>query len=201
MILCIGREFGSGGHEIGKRIAQNLNLSFYDQELVEKAVEKHGLPEDIRHTDEKKTNPWLHKVWYESKDKNLRGLSTNEILFRSQSDVITELADKGDCIFVGRCADYVLDQSGQRNYKIFISAPLEDRIQRIMKLHDMDQKSALTLIQKTDAQRKQYYEHYTGRHWGKPATYDFCINSSTLGIDETAKALSFLLKTYYGHFS
>ncbi len=109
MIICFGREFGSGGHEIAKNLAGKLHLSLYDNELLEKAVEKDSVySEVLKDSDEKKPNSWLYHKIYDGEDEDLRGLSTNDFLFQKQSQMILEYAEQDNCIFVGRCADYVL---------------------------------------------------------------------------------------------
>lgn len=190
MIICIGREFGSGGHEIGKRLAESLDIPFYDRQLVDMAIEgRENLSEQIQEADEKKANAFLHSVWYEAVEKDLRGLSANDILFRLQSREINELAQSGKGVFVGRCADYILQQSEIPHVSLFIAAPFSDRVKRKMELLQKDEKTVTSLVRKTDKQRKAYYNYYTGGSWGKPDNYDFCINSSVLGIEKTAQML------------
>lgn len=192
MIICIGREFGSGGHEIGKQIAEELGYEFYDRELVEKAAEKmSSMPvEELDKADEKKRNPWLYRAWYEEENEEMNGASANDILFHVNSQLITELAEKGNCVFVGRCADYILEKNGIEHLSFFIAAPFQDRVERKMKQLSMDEKTATALVRKKDKERKAYYNYYTGGSWGKPYNYDFCVNSSKLGIEETAKQLA-----------
>lgn len=197
MIICIGREFGSGGHEIGKRIAQNLDLSFYDEELLENAVEKTKIAyKKLQKADEKKANAFFHTVLYDTEDKNLRGLSANDILFEVQKKIILELAQDNKCVFVGRCADYVLSKENIKYISLFITAPFSDRVQRKKELLDLDEQSAAVLVQKTDKQRKAYYNYYSGGNWGKPYNYDVCVNSSSLGIENTARVLSLMMKDF-----
>ncbi len=191
MIICIGREFGSGGHEIGQKLAQKLDYSFYDRELVEKALAKTTIPsEEIELADEKKINPLLYRVWYDVNDETLRGMSANDILFRIQSRLITDIASKGDCIFIGRSADYILENAGIEHLSLFIAAPFADRVQREMSLLNISEKEAISLIRRTDKERKSYYNYYTEKDWGKPGNYDFCINSSKYGIDKTVDMLA-----------
>lgn len=191
MIICIGREFGSGGHEIGKSIADKLGLAFYDKVLLDEALARTTLPqEEGEKADEKRHNPWLHRVWYDVQNKELRGLSANDMLFCVQSLIITEFAEQSDCVFIGRCADYILESAGIERISLFVCAPFSDRIQRKMKLLSMDEKRTVDLVRKTDRERKAYYDYYTGGSWGKPYNYDFCVNSSTLGIERTAQILA-----------
>lgn len=195
MLICIAREFGSGGHEIGKRLAYTLGYDFNDQALVTEAASRSSIsPEILEKADEKKENSWLHSFVYDDTDQNLRGISANEAMFRMQSTVILEAAQKDNCIFVGRCADYVLQQAAIKRLSIFITAPFSDRVQRKMKLLGKEEKAITSLVRKTDKQRKNYYDYYTGGNWGKPYNYDLCVNSSTLGIEQTAEALAVLVR-------
>lgn len=181
MIICIGREFGSGGHEIGKELAESLGVPFYDHQLVDMASELcKPISEELKKADEKKVNSFLFRVWYESVDRDLRGLSANDILFKLQSDTIRSLSQTGDGVFVGRCADHILKQAGIPRISLFITAPFSDRVKRKMNLLKTDEKSAVDIVRKADKQRKAYYNYYTGGSWGKPDNYDFCINSSSL---------------------
>ena len=195
MLICIAREFGSGGHEIGKRLAYTLGYDFYDQALVTEAASRSSIsPEILEKADERKENSWLHSIVYDDTDQNLRGISANEAMFRMQSAVILEAAQKDNCIFVGRCADYVLQQAAIKRLSIFITAPFSDRVARKMKLLDEEEKAITALVRKMDKQRKNYYDYYTGGNWGKPYNYDLCVNSSTLGIEQTAEALAVLVR-------
>lgn len=197
MIICIGREFGSGGHEIGKLVAQELSLTLYDQEIVTSAIERCGDMDAsaLERADEKKTNPWNYSVWYGTEEKELRGRSSNDISFGLQSKVISEAAKKGDCLFVGRCADYVLEQEGIEHINIFIAAPFSFRVDRKMKQLGISEKAAAALVRKKDKQRKSYYDYYSGGSWGKPYNYDFCINSSVKGIRRTAQELAVFVRS------
>lgn len=196
MLICISREFGSGGHEIGKRLAKVLGYSFYDRELVTEAVQRSNIPHEVlTNVDEKRENPWLHSVVYDTVDQNLRGISANEAMFRIQSAVILEMAQQGSCVFVGRCADDVLKKAGiDQIISIFITASFSDRVQRKMELLGEEEKAATVLVRRMDKQRKSYYNYYTGKDWGKPYNYDLCINSSPLGIEKTAEALAALIE-------
>lgn len=129
MNICISREFGSGGHDIGEQIARRTGYRFLDRKLLEEAAERSGIAvEHLEKEDEKKANPWLHNVWYKSEDESLRGLSANDILFRVQSRYILECAVTGDNVFVGRCADYVLQKAEIPHVSIFITAPFESGV-------------------------------------------------------------------------
>lgn len=195
MIICIGREFGSGGHEIGKLLAKNMDIPFYDRQLVDMAIERSkSIAQEIEKADEKKANAFLHSVWYEAVDKDLRGMSTNDILFKLQSEAIMELSQSGDSVFVGRCSDYILSEAGIKHISIFVAAPFSDRVKRKMQLLHSDEKSVVPLVRKNDKQRKAYYNYYTGGSWGKPDQYDICINSSAIGIEQSVKILKTVIE-------
>lgn len=195
MLICIAREFGSGGHEIGKRLAETMGYRFYDRELVTEAADRSSIASELlEKVDERKENPWLHNIVYDDLNRELRGILANEAMFRMQSAVILEAAQKDNCVFVGRCADDVLKKAGRKRLSIFITAPFEDRVERKRNLMHMEEKAVTALVRKTDRQRKNYYDYYTDGNWGKPYNYDLCVNSSALGIEQTAAALAILAR-------
>ena len=183
-VICIGRQLGSGGHEIGERLASRLGYSFYDKELIKLASAESGLSSDVfERADERINHTMFDGVFYMS-DNCLR----NDALFKIQSDVIRDLAEKESSVFVGRCADYILkDFSGV--VSVFISANIEDRIRRVMEHNDLSENEAHSLIERTDKKRAAYYDFYSNKIWGKADSYDLCINSSVLGVDETVDFL------------
>ena len=148
MIICIGREFGSGGHEIGRKVAEKLGLELYDRDLIDRAAEKIvAMPKDVlEKADEKKRNPWLHEVWYDVPNQELNGMTANEALHLAYNSIIRELAEKGDCVFVGRCADYILEQAKIDHISLFIAAPFEWRVKRKMEQLSIDEKLSLIHI-------------------------------------------------------
>lgn len=185
MVICIGREFGSGGHETGKLISEKLDIPFYDRTFIESAEKISGISADIlEKSDERHHNRWLYSVHYDAAEE-FRGLSAAEILFKVQSSLILEYAQK-PCVIVGRCADFILSDAGIERLSFFITAPKAEKTKRIVNLRSISEKEAAAMIAKTDKQRKAYYEFYTNRSWGKPSNYDLCINSSGFGIEKTA---------------
>lgn len=185
MVICIGREFGSGGHETGKLISEKLGIPFYDKDFIEAAEKISGVSADIlEKSDERHQNRWLYSVHYDAAEE-FRGLSAAEILFKVQSSLILEYA-QSPCVIVGRCADFILSDAGIEHLSFFITAPTSEKVKRIMNLRSVSEKEAASMIARTDKQRKAYYEFYTNRSWGKPANYDFCINSSAFGTEKTA---------------
>ena len=143
----------------------------------------------LEKADEKKRNPWLHEVWYDVPNQELNGMTANEALHLAYNSIIRELAEKGDCVFVGRCADYILEQAKIDHISLFIAAPFEWRVKRKMEQLSIDEKSATAMVRKMDNDRKAYYDYCTGRNWGRRDVYDLCMNSSRLGIEATAEKL------------
>ena len=196
-VITVGREYGSAGHDIGELIAKELGYTFYDKELVEIAARNSNIaPETVKHMDEKATSSLLYSL--ASGSYSTRGaagplyyeMPLNDKLFIAQSDVIKSVAKKGNCVIVGRCADYVLEEETDvQTCNVFIYAPQRYRINRVMDAFDITERKARERVQKTDKQRKTYYGYYTNRNWGDMANYDICINSQTTGIERGAKII------------
>lgn len=189
-IINIGRQLGSGGKEIGQKLASQLGISFYDKELIRVASMESGLKEEFfERADEKKYfNLFGGLLGLRSNladDVYANYYLSNETLFRIQSDVIRKLASQQSCLFVGRCADYVL-KDHPNCLNIFISADIDDRVMRIADSHGLSEKKARELTDKADKDRSGYYNYFTGKTWGAAASYHLCINSSVLGIEGTA---------------
>ena len=184
-IICISREFGSGGHEIAIRTAALLGVRVYERELVRLACAYGELAEKtLSGEDEKATNPFLFQTVHEGNHHVLRGKPTSEVLFALQSHEIRRLAKREECIFVGRCADYVLREQDVRMLRVFISAPEEQRIARKMQLEHLTHDKAAKLVHKMDKQRKKYHDYYTHTTWGDPRCYDLCIDTGAVPIEE-----------------
>jgi cytidylate kinase len=190
-VINIGRQLGSGGHLIGQGIARELGISFYDKELIQIASQESGLAKEfLEQLDEKKGQGFFRGMFglrnsimideYYFNDN----YPSSEMLFKIQSDVIRSLAEKQSCVFVGRCADYVL-KDHPRAVNIFITADLPDRITRVCRNQKMTEEKAMDYIKKMDKKRADYYNYYTDKQWGAAASYHLCINSSALGIEET----------------
>lgn len=194
LIVNIGRQLGSGGREIGQMLANDLNLRFLDKELITLAAEKSGLcSEFFEKADEKPTNAFnaLFSMRFPFiNDGSIPGYNclSNDALFKIQSEVIRELAERESCLFVGRCADYVL-RDNPYCINIFICSPIRIRIERIMKQNNLSSQKARELIEKTDEKRADYYNYYSSKIWGDAKSYHLCIDSSIMGIAETEKFL------------
>ncbi|MGN0999389.1 MAG: AAA family ATPase [Faecousia sp.] len=193
-IICIGREFGSGGHEIAVLLGQKLGLKVYEKDILHMACKYGDLQVSrMEAADEKATNPYLFETVHEGNYHVARGLPTSEVLFRLQSHEIKRIAAQEDCIFVGRCADFLLKDSGAAILSVFVSAPVEQRIQRKMEQEKLSHHRAKSLVQKMDVQRRKYYEHYTKESWGRPERYDLYIDSSRQSMED----IVLLIQKYY----
>lgn len=190
-ILCIGRQFGSGGRDIGQRIAGELAIPYYDKDILSKALKDTDLPADLlEKSDERLPNPMFRPVFYEGSNPRFYGKTSSEILFALQKDFILQKAKESSCVFVGRCADAILEKEPDLNViSVFIAASMDDRIERVMKRENLGERAASELIRKTDRQRKSYYSFFTDKDWGKPSDYDMVINSSDWSEEEIIKIL------------
>lgn len=193
-VITIGRQFGSGGRDVGQKIAEKLGIPFYDKEIVEMAAQKSNMSQEaFNEVDEKATSSFLYSLT--TGNFSLRGINAplyyempiNDKLFVAQSEVIKTLAQKGDCVIVGRCADYVLEEEEDVDIlDIFIYASVEFRTMRVMRDLNLSRAKAKDRVLKTEKQRRTYYDYYTSKEWGKMQNYDLCINTETIGIDEAA---------------
>ena len=187
IIINIGRQFGSGGRQVADEIGRMLGVPVYDGELLSKAAEESGFSRELFvRADEKKRSLWLSNILssnrFFSQATTDNCINDNE-LFRIQSDVIRGIAQKGNAIFVGRAADYILRDMDCLD--VFISAPLENRVKRVSERLGISAEEAEDLILNRDKGRKEYYNYMTFGHWGMASNYDLCIDSSILGIEGT----------------
>lgn len=189
LVITIGREFGSGGHEIGVKLAKELGIKCYDKELLELAAKESGLcPEIMENNDERPTNSFLYSLVMDtysmgySPSASFMDIPINHKVFLAQFDSIKKLADTESCIIVGRCADYALEDYPNM-VSVFIKAPLSSRVARIMKRNNVSEDKAFEMIAKKDKKRSSYYNYYSSKKWGEAKSYDLCIDSSKVGID------------------
>ena len=200
IVITIARQYGSGGREIGERIAKELEIPLIDKELIKDAAAKGELSEDvIKSADESAANSLLYTL---AMGSNVLGttihfgykMPLNDKLFILQSDAIKEHAAKGSCVIIGRCADYVLREDPSL-FRIFIYGDLDHRKERVKERHpEIKPAQIIDVINKTDKRRASYYNFYTGNKWGKFDNYDMAINSSTFGVEETAKIVAAAVK-------
>ncbi len=196
-IITISREFGSGGREIGKILSEQLDIPFYDKELLEIASKESGICQElfVKH-DENYTNSFLFSLVMGNYPVTADGrinpdMPLNHKIFLAQFDTIKSLAMKGPCVIVGRCADYVL-KNMPNVINFFISGNIIEKKARILERYDIEKNKAEDFIRKTDKRRASYYNYYTDMKWGEAKNYDLCINSSKTGIDGAVK----LMKDY-----
>ena len=186
-IFTIGRQFGSNGRTIGKALAEKVGLPYYDAELITHAAEISGLLEEtVRKFDEKAPENKWHPYWFMPFPVNFEPLGQQ--IFNAQFKALENIADKGGAVIVGRCADYVL-----RDHKdlvsVFVHAPDEWRIENIKKRHPEDADNAETVMKRTDKSRAWYYSFYTGKTWGAAASYDLCLRSDLLTVDQAVQLI------------
>ena len=199
IIINVGRQLGSGGHDIGRMLALDFQAKYYDRELLNLAAKESGLSESIfEQNDEKKGffRGLLNLGAPHLSGGYKPGLS-QESLFQFQSDAIRKAAKEGSCVFVGRCADYVL-RDFENVVNIFVTASMEYRIGQIMNKQHLDHDAAQRFIEQKESNRASYYNYYTGKKWGSAESYDLCIDSSVLGIMETEKIIAQFIRKRFG---
>lgn len=185
MVITIARSYGSGGKEIGEKLARELNFSFYDKGLIRLAAEKSGLSEELLESaDEQILNRLIDPYALTGGMTD----NTNDKLYRIESQIIRDLAEKGSCIIVGRLADWVL-RDRPDVLDIYITAPLQDRIHRIMETQNLNESQAKKLVKRMDKTRRGYYSYFTDWEWNGTEGRDIIINSSLKGIDGTVALL------------
>lgn len=199
-IINIGRQLGSGGHIIGKQLAQDFGISFYDKELLDLAAQESGFNKKffVRKDERKGFMKLLVSSFaplLSSSEGPYNNQLSDESLFKFQSDAIRKAAAKSSCVFVGRCADYIL-RDNPRCVNIFITGNIEDRIARLCDRLNISPDEARKKIISGDEGRASYYNYYSAKTWGMADSYHLCINSSALGIEGTIEFVkSFIIKT------
>lgn len=193
-VIAIGREFGSGGREIGKKLSEKYNIPFYDKELLEEASKHSGICEDlfVKH-DENCTHSFLYSLVTGSYPMTPDGrinpeMPLNHRIFLAQFETIKKLSSQ-PCVIVGRCADYIL-QDLDNLISVFVTGELPEKKRRIAERYDIEKQKLEDFIRKTDKRRANYYEYYTDKKWGMAANFDLTVNSSLLGIDGSVELIS-----------
>ena len=189
IILTIGRQFGSGGREIGQKLAEALSIAYYDKELMAVAARESGLSEEFFEKADERASSGLSYAFsagfsYMGMFTPYADILSNDGLFKFQSDAVRKVAGNGSCVLVGRCADYIL-RDDPACLSFFIHNSKENRIQRIIESQDLTVEQAKELMTKTDKSRAAYYNYYTNKEWGVASSYNFSIDVSVLGVDET----------------
>ncbi len=191
-VITISREYGSGGRFIGKLIAEKLGIAFYDSELLTKASDMSGISKAcLENYDETKESAFSYAQGLYGMD-----MSLGQKVFLAQFEAIKKIAAVESCVIVGRCADYVLKDS-PNVVRVFICAPLEDKIERAITYYNINPAKAASIISKKNKKRRSYYNFYTDKEWGKPDSYDLCINSKN-GIETAVEAICAYTKRRFG---
>lgn len=190
IIINVGRQLGSGGHDIGRMLALDFQAKYYDRELLNLAAKESGLSEKIFEQNDEKKGFFRGLLNIGTPHVNsFKPDLSQESLFQFQSDAIRKAAKQGSCVFVGRCADYVL-RDFENTVNIFITASMDYRVEQIMNKQHMDAEAARRFIEQGEDKRADYYNYYTGKKWGSAESYDLCIDSSKLGLMETEKLIA-----------
>jgi cytidylate kinase len=205
-IITIGREFGSGGREIGSKLAEKYGIPFYDKNLLEESSKHSGICEElfVKH-DESCSNSFLYSLVMGTYPLTADGrinpeMPLNHRIFLAQFETIKKLAAQSPCVIVGRCADYVL-QENPNMISVFVTGDLREKKRRITERYDIEKQKADDFIRKTDKRRANYYEYYTDRKWGAAKNYDLTLNSSKLGIDGCVDLISEFITAAEAHRS
>lgn len=203
-VINVGRQLGSGGREVSAELAKRLDISYFDKELLNVASEESGLcKEFFEKADEKASQPLtgglfgLRFPFSGNSTVNTMNYLSNDALFQIQSDAIRKLAEEKSCLFIGRCADYVL-RDNPRCVNIFISASLPFRIERIARLDGISAAKAEEKINHVEKRRAEYYNYYSNKRWGAAESYHLCIDSSVLGIAKTTDFIEQFIKAKLG---
>lgn len=187
-IITIARQFGSGGKEIGNKLAEKLSIKCYDRELLELAAKNSGLCKELfENHDEKPTNSFLYSLVMDTyslgySSSSYMDMPINHKVFLAQFDTIKKIADEGPCVIVGRCADYALEDY-DNCINVFILGSIQARTKRVARIYNLSDSKATELILKTDKRRASYYNYYSNKKWGNSKSYHLCLDSSLIGVD------------------
>lgn len=188
LIITISREFGSGGRKIGEEVAKKLGINYYDKAIIDTAAQASGLsPEFIEKEEQTFSNSILFNLATSGGQFGVGGTSLVDRIYVSESKAIKDFADKGPCVIVGRCADYVLRD--RRCFNVFVYADEEFKTNRVMEEHKIDKKQAIRMIKARDKTRARHYNYYCDRLWGERKNYHLLVNSAAFGIDKAVQMI------------
>lgn len=196
-IITLGRQFGSGGRAVGKKLAEDLGIPFYDKEILERASKESGICESLfENHDEKPTSSFLYSLVMDTYSAGYAAMGMQEMpmsqkVFLAQFDTIKKIAAEGPCVIVGRCADYALEEL-DNVVSVFVHAPLDMRAARVAEYENIDIAAAKKLAAQADKKRASYYNYYSNKKWGDAASYDLSVNTGKVGIYGAAE----LIKNY-----
>ena len=194
-IYTIGREFGSGGRDVGEKLAERLGVKLYDKELLQRAAKDSGFCEEIfENHDERPTNSFLYSLVMDTYSMNgyntapFLDMPLNHKVFLAQFETIKKIAEKESCVIVGRCADYALSDNPDC-INVFIHADLDVRIKNVSRNLNITENKARDIINKTDKQRASYYNYYTSKKWGDSKSYNLSLDAGKLGTDNCVEMI------------
>ena len=192
-IITISRQFGSGGRTVGKLVAEKLGIPCYDKEIIEKIAEQSGFAKDYveEHGETTSSGGWLSAAFGDS--YILNGQSNQDVIWLAQCKVIDEVAAKGSCVIVGRCADYILKDKAEC-LRVFIHADMEKRAERVVKQYGESEIDPGKRIKDKDKRRAAYYRIYTDQVFGDVRNFDITLNSGTFGIEKCAEIIADLYR-------
>lgn len=199
MIITIGRQFGSLGREIGKQLAEKLDIPCYDKEIVEAVSKENGITQDLfENVNEKQNKSFLYSLvmgsyTFGSRVSTLSDMTMNDKLFLIQSNIIKKFAKNGSCVIIGRCADYILREE-ENCVNVFIHGQMKDRIERVCESYQISEEHAEDMIIKTDKKRANYYNYYSSQKWGKAEHYHLCLDSSSISLDDAVTLIESFAK-------
>lgn len=179
-VITISREFGSGGRTIGQKVAERLGIPCYDQDLLDRIAEESGLTKEyIEERTENTRRSWFANAFA---DRSIKSMSTQDYVWSIQKKIVLDVAEKGPCVIIGRCADYILKDKADL-LKVFITAPVPDRAKRVVEKYGETDDAVEQRLREKDISRSSYYRFYTDVEWGICKNYDLSLNSALLGID------------------
>lgn len=191
-VITISREYGSGGRLIGEELAKRLNIGFYDKEMINLLMEESGFTrETIEEWREKKTSSFLYNLYMSTQERPL-----SDQIYLAKTKVVNDLADKGSCVIVGNCADYIL-RDRDNVLSFFIYAPMEERMERVRTVYGENPENSQFFVKKIDKQRSDYYNHFTMNRFGDYKNFDACLNT-TVGLDLTTDIMENIVQKVFG---
>ena len=198
LIITISRQYGSGGREIGRRLAERLGIPYYDKELIILAAERSGYARSLfEEADQKASNSMIFSLMRAGSMVNSYDLPLNDKIYLIQSGVIQQVARQGSCVIVGRCADYVI-QDRFPCVNVFIHAALQKRMDRAVKVYGLSPDDVQSVLLKTDKRRETYYNYYTGRKFGDARNYTLSLDSLGVGIENAVRVMADYVESWDG---
>ena len=193
LVIAIAREFGSGGREIGQLVAKKLDIPFYDKGIITQAAKESGIDERIfENVEDIANNSLIYSlsmgIYNPGRFARLPNYSINDEVYRVQTEIIRKVADEGDCVIVGRCADYLLNEN-PRCVRVFVHADIDIRLKRAIEVYGLPKDTGENFIRKKDRRRASYYQYYTDNKWGDYENYHLILDSGAIGIENASEVV------------